>query len=148
MIAIYTDFWLYTRMDTQYVQRAVEYRNRGCNCAQSTALAFLPLLDIEESTLYKITEGFGAGMGGYDGTCGALSGVVAVISLLKSSGTVEHVTKEETYRLTKQLYDRFLNKNGSCVCRDLKGIDTQIELRSCMGCIEDAVLLTQEILGI
>ena len=135
-------------MDTHYINRAIGYRNRGCNCAQAVALAFLPLVDIDETTLYKITEGLGAGMGGFDGTCGALSGAIAVISLLTSSGSVEHVTKEETYRLTKQLYDTFFNKNGSCICKDLRGMETQVELRSCMGCIEDAVLMTQEILAL
>ncbi len=41
---------------------------------------------------------------------------------------------------------RFQEKNGSTICRELKGVDTGNPLRSCPGCLEDAIELAQEIL--
>jgi len=37
-------------------------------------------------------------------------------------------------------------RNKATRCRDLKGIDTGTVLRSCPGCIEDAVEIVQEVL--
>ena len=55
---------------------------------------------------------------------------------LDISGT----TKGKTYLLVRDLLERFRAQNGSTVCRELKGIGTDAGmLRTCEGCIEDAV---------
>ena len=41
---------------------------------------------------------------------------------------------------------RFEEKNGSVFCRELKGKDTGVVLRSCAGCIEDAAEIAEDIL--
>ncbi|WP_320130530.1 C-GCAxxG-C-C family protein [uncultured Sphaerochaeta sp.] len=133
-------------MEKSYVDRAQEYHESGYNCAQSVACAFLPILSIDEPTLFSVMEGFGAGMGGMEATCGALSGAVAVASLLTSSGSVENLTKVRTYELSKELVSLFQEKNHSLVCKELRGIESGIPLRSCPLCIEDAVLLVQQVL--
>ena len=135
-------------MENQYVLRALAFHDRGYNCAQSVACAFLEVLPVDESTLFKVTEGFGRGIGRTEGTCGAISGAVAVASLLTSSGTVEHLTKKTTYELAGEIFDRFAQKNHSPICKDLQGLQNGTVLRSCPGCIEDAVLIVQELLGI
>ena len=53
--------------------RAIACHNKGYNCAQSVAFAFLDKVDIDPETLFKVTEGLGLGMGGMEGTCGAIS---------------------------------------------------------------------------
>ena len=40
----------------------------------------------------------------------------------------------------------FLEKNQSVVCEELKGVETGNVLRSCNGCIKDAVILAGKIL--
>ena len=50
--------------------RAIVCHNKGYNCAQSVAFAFLDKVDIDPETLFKVTEGLGLGMGGMEGTCG------------------------------------------------------------------------------
>ena len=40
----------------------------------------------------------------------------------------------------------FQEKNSSVVCEELKGVETGNVLRSCGGCIKDAVLLAGRIL--
>jgi C_GCAxxG_C_C family probable redox protein len=135
-------------MENTYVTRAREYHEKGYNCAQSVACAFLPVLTIDEPTLFAVMEGFGGGMGGNDATCGALSGAVAVGSLLTSSGDVNTITKAKTYELAKVMVQKFEQKTKSLVCKELKGTESGVPLQSCPLCIEDAVLIAQQVLHI
>ncbi len=83
-----------------------------------------------------------------EGTCGAITGAVAVIGAIKSCGDIEKpVSKAATYKLTGELVKRFQEKNLATKCKDLKGIETGKVLRSCPGCIEDATAILEEILA-
>ena len=42
--------------------RAIACHNKGYNCAQSVAFAFLDKVDIDPETLFKVTEGLGLGI--------------------------------------------------------------------------------------
>jgi len=130
-------------MEEIYVQKAIELRNSGYNCAQTVACSFKNLLDIDEKTLFSITTGFGGGMGGNEGTCGALSGAIAVVSLIKSNN---NESKEEIYDSIKKLFNQFVEHNGSSICKELKGSETGVELTSCKDCVLDAVRLTYHII--
>ena len=57
-------------------------------------------------------------------------------------------SKADTYKLSKQIVEAFEDKNGATICGDLKGIETGTVLRSCPGCIEDAVDIVSEVLGL
>ena len=46
------------------------------NCAQAVACAFAEEVGVDEKVLFTAAEGFGLGMGGTEGTCGALSGAI------------------------------------------------------------------------
>lgn len=54
-------------------EKAIELHDRGCNCAQAVACAFAEEIGVPEETLFAAAEGFGLGMGGMEGTCGAVS---------------------------------------------------------------------------
>lgn len=57
-------------------------------------------------------------------------------------------TKRQCYDMMKTLTGEFEKKNSSIICSQLKGVDTGTPLRSCNGCIEDAVeLLDKYLLG-
>lgn len=133
-------------MTKTYVQKAQSLRDKGYNCAQAVACTFAEEVGMDEQTLFRITEGFGGGMGSHQATCGAVSGMAAIIGLLTSKGTVEAGTKAETYQRISSLVADFFAKNKSLVCRELLGEDDGIVLRSCDGCVEDAVLLVQKVL--
>ena len=106
-------------------------------------------IGVDEETLFKAGEAFGLGMGGMEGTCGAVSGAVMLAGFKNSDGQLnDPKTKAETYKLSREIVRRFEEKNGSLICRDLKGIDTGTVLRTCPGCIEDAVEIVQEVLGL
>lgn len=55
---------------------AVSLHNRKFNCCQSVICAFAQETGVDALTLFKMSEGFGLGMGGMECTCGALSGAV------------------------------------------------------------------------
>ncbi|MFQ8689660.1 MAG: C-GCAxxG-C-C family (seleno)protein, partial [Blautia sp.] len=76
--------------------KALEYHKRGYNCAQSVACSFSDTVTIDEDTLFRVVEGFGGGMGGLKGTCGALSGAIAVAGLLRSEGKDQCKSKAQT----------------------------------------------------
>lgn len=133
-------------MDNGYVERARILNEKGYNCAQSVACAFTDLVGLDEQTLFALTNGFGGGMGGHDATCGAVSGAVAILSLLNSGKVVDPANKAATYAKVASLVSSFEEKNQSLVCKTLRGEENGIVLRSCPGCIEDAVLLVQKLL--
>ena len=126
---------------------AISLHDQKYNCAQSAACAFAEDLGIDKQTLFKVCEGFGLGMGCMNGTCGAISGAVALLGMKNSDGNrTDPATKVSTYQLSKELLEKFQQKNSSTICKELKGIGTGTVLRSCPGCIEDAVELVEEIL--
>lgn len=125
---------------------AIEKHDLGYNCAQSVALTYADLVDIAPEHLFKITEGFGLGGGNMQGTCGAISGAIALIGLLNSCGDLEHPsTKAQTYALGREILERFKAQNGSILCHELKGAGTGKVLRSCPDCIMDACQLFEEL---
>ena len=63
---------------------------------------------------------------------------VTVLGYCNSKGPSDTTTKRESYRLASELEAAFQIKNGSLICKELKGVDTKVVLRSCQGCIEDA----------
>ena len=63
---------------------AMEYHNRGFNCAQAVALPYCEEMGLDAAIVKRATEGFGAGMGGRTQTCGALSGAVFVAGMLNA----------------------------------------------------------------
>lgn len=125
---------------------ALELHRRGCNCAQCVVCTLAPLVGADEDACFRAAEGFGAGMGGMTETCGAVSGGVIALGMANSGGVDAPTRKASTYRMVRELVERFREQNGSTVCRELKGVGTGRPLRSCDDCIVDALLMADEIL--
>ncbi len=125
---------------------AIARHNKGYNCAQAVACTYCELEGMSEDEMFRVMEGFGLGMGGMDGVCGAVSGAVALAGLANSSGCSDPVSKSSTYKLSRQILDEFKHKNGSLICRELKGADTGHVLCSCSDCIRDAAALAEKII--
>ncbi|MBO7690427.1 MAG: C_GCAxxG_C_C family protein [Clostridia bacterium] len=129
------------------VNECIRYHDAGFNCAQSVACAYADLVGCDEETVFRATEGLGLGLGGMEGTCGALSGACVLAGLKNSGGDLQNpVTKAQTYQLSKELVRRFQETAGATICKDLKGIETGEVLRPCPLCITDAAALVEEVL--
>lgn len=126
---------------------AVELHSKGYNCAQAVACTFCKEFGVDEEEMFRIAEGFGLGMGMME-MCGALSGMMMIMGLAGSVGNPEKgpITKGKTYKTVKMNALKFKEKNGSYLCRELKGVDTGKVLCTCPQCIKDAVALTEEYL--
>lgn len=128
--------------------QAAEYHARGFNCAQAVACTLAPAVGLDPQVAFTLTEGFGAGMGGMTETCGALSGAVAILGLLNSEGMANPTTKRHSYKLSREAAARFKDKNTTTICRELKGVGSDAgPIRSCPGCIDDAVEIAIQIIG-
>lgn len=94
----------------------------GYNCAQAVACAFAQELALPKEVIAKSVSGFGGGMGRSRETCGAVSGMVYVISVLQGYGHVtgnENGEKAALYEKIQALVEAFRAENGSVVCREL-----------------------------
>lgn len=126
---------------------AIAYHNQKYNCAQAVAMAFAEEAGIDKELLFKVCEGCGLGMGGMEGTCGAVTGAVILAGLKNSDGNYENPgTKAATYQLSREIVKQFREKNGTSICGELKGIQTGKVLRSCPDCIMDAVEIAEDVL--
>ena len=126
-----------------------KHRN-GYNCCQSVACTFADEVGIDESLLYRIAEGFGAGMGTGQGVCGALAGAAMLAGLVHSDGNIEQAgrTKAKTTRTAGIMQKRFTEQAKALICRDIKTGNNGSAYTSCDDCIKIAVRLVEEELGI
>ena len=125
--------------------QAKDLHERGHNCAQAVALPFSEELGLEPQTVMRAMEGFGAGMGGREQTCGALSAAIFVAGLKNSDGKLwAPASKQETYAICKALCDEFTAAcDGTAVCAKIKS-EGKV---SCQRCVELGVELALKALG-
>lgn len=129
------------------VELAAQKHRSGYNCAQAVACTYCDLVGIEEETMFKLTEALGLGMGGMEGTCGAVTGACVLAGMIKSSGNLEHPdSKANSYQLSREIVKQFKEKNQSVVCKTLKGVETGEVLRSCSDCVKDAAMIAEQVL--
>ena len=132
---------------TNRVKKALENHRKGYNCAHAVACVFCDEFGKDEKEVFEIMEAFGFGMGTM-GTCGAVSAMAAVAGMKESDGNLDKPgTKKASYRAMKEMTGKCMEKNGSVVCREIKGVDTGRVLRSCDGCVTDAVEIIEEYLS-
>jgi C_GCAxxG_C_C family probable redox protein len=107
-------------------QLPVEVRNKagnffkeGYNCAEAIFLTYQPLLAPEiDSSLVRLFTGYGSGVGESGCMCGALTGSIAALNMIKGR-TSNQVSRDEAYELAKEFTDRFTEKYGVTCCRAL-----------------------------
>lgn len=112
----------------------------GCNCAQAVLLAFCEDYGMERETALTIAAGFGSGMAGLRKTCGTVTGANMVIGLAKGKNRME------ANRTFREFADRFREKNGSLVCKELLAARIKTRL-TCADLCYDAGNLLEEILA-
>ena len=98
-------------------ERAKDYFMQGFNCAQAVALAFAEDTGLSFEDTAKVMQPFGGGLGRLHLTCGAVSGMSAVVGLLY--GKADPTSKKETYAIVQDLCAKFKEKYGSLICADL-----------------------------
>ena len=132
---------------TTRVEETTLRHQKGYNCAQAVACTYCDLVGLDEETMFRVTEALGLGMGGMEGTCGAVSGACVLVGLKNSGGDLDNpTTKGATYKLSREIVRQFIEQNGSSICKELKGAETGKVLRPCSDCIRDAALIAERVL--
>ncbi len=128
---------------------SAKHRN-GFNCCQSVACAFAEEVGVDESMLYRMGEGFGAGMGTTQGVCGALSGAAMLAGLVYSDGNTERagMTKAKTTRAAGIMQKKFVERAKALICKDIKTGNDGKAFTSCDECIRIACGIVEEELGL
>lgn len=129
------------------VEETITRHNKGYNCAQAVACTYCDLVGVDEETMFKMTEALGLGMGGMEGTCGAVTGACVLAGMKNSSGNLATPnSKGATYALSREIVNQFGSQNGSVVCKTLKGVESGKVLRPCQECIKDAATIAEQVL--
>ncbi|HVM71698.1 MAG TPA: C-GCAxxG-C-C family protein [Anaerolineales bacterium] len=91
------------------------------NCSQSVFLAFAQTLGLDRETALRLASPFGGGIARQGEVCGAVTGALMALGLAR--GTVTPADKERIYNLSRDFMQRFEQKHGTILCRNLIDCD-------------------------
>lgn len=97
-------------------ERAVEYHNHGCNCAQSVLCALSDYTGLDEQAAKCISAGFGGGARCGE-LCGAITGGIMALGLAEGAGG--GAPSAAVAQLTTELTKAFRAEHGCVRCQDL-----------------------------
>lgn len=127
--------------------QAAEYHARGFNCAQAVACTARACRRTRPPGRLYPHRGLWRRHGRHDRNLRRHLGAVAIMGFVMSDGMENPKTKGQTYKLSREIAKRFGEKNTTTVCGTLKGIGSDKgPLRSCPGCIDDAVEIACDVL--
>lgn len=103
---------------------ARKYFLSGYNCAQSVFLTYSKKYGFDNETALKLSSSFGGGMGRMREVCGAVSAMFMIAGLEKGyTNNNNDEEKAQHYKLIQNLANKFKEKNGTIICRELLGLD-------------------------
>lgn len=132
------------------VEIAIKNHGAGYNCSQAVLCAYSDLFDLDEKMAFRLAEGFGSGMGGLKETCGAVTAMFMVSSLMTSDGDMPHnASRHDSYETVYDLAKRFEEKNGTLICSKLlENPNHRCEhAKLCTHYVEDAALLIETLIN-
>lgn len=106
----------------------------GYNCAEAVFITFREYLAPEVSPeTVKLVTGFGGGLGHAGCMCGALTGAIIALNMVKGRTSHEE-SRNPAYETAREFHDRFFEKFGSTCCRVLNQhpFDTPEHLKNCL----------------
>lgn len=124
-------------MKTRKQIAAEKKRCNSHNCAQAILHTYADVAGISEEAAMNIAGAFGGGMGCMEGTCGALVGAGLVLGLANKD-------KIKSMKQMRQVMTKFQERNGTTLCKLLKGVGTKVMLRECPDCVADAAEFLEE----
>ncbi|MBR0598505.1 C-GCAxxG-C-C family (seleno)protein [Sinanaerobacter chloroacetimidivorans] len=114
--------------------KAGNYFKKGYNCAEAVFLTYRELLAPElDPSLVRLMTGFGGGLGESGCMCGALTGSITALNLIKGRST-NQTSRDEAYQLAREFTDKFTEKYGVTCCRALNPypFETKEHLTNCL----------------
>ena len=110
-----------------HAQKARELFLKGANCAQAVFAAFSDVTGMTESEACRLAAAFAQGLPAFGGgfarqreVCGAVSGMTLVLGALYGYDDIaDQRKKAEIYAKEQALCNRFREKYGTIICREL-----------------------------
>ena len=133
---------------TEARNKAGNYFKTGFNCSEAVFLTFREYLAPEISPeMVKLVTGFGGGLGQAGCLCGALTGSVMALNMLKGRTTPQD-KRDAAYDLARRFHDRFEEKFGYTCCRALNPhpFETKEHLKNCIKITGNTAKLLMEFL--
>ncbi len=110
-------------------ERAKEKFLQGYACSQAVALVFCDIMGVDEDTVSKMMLPFGGGLGRLRLTCGAVSGMAAVVGMVFADAENSPENKKKVYAIVQELCSKFQAKTGSLICSELlSGMKVPVEV--------------------
>ncbi len=110
-------------------ERAKEKFLQGYACTQAVALAFCDVMSVDEDTVSKMMLPFGGGLGRLRLTCGAVSGMAAVVGMVFADAENSPENKKKVYAIVQELCAKFQAETGSLICSELlSGMKVPVEV--------------------
>jgi C_GCAxxG_C_C family probable redox protein len=141
-------------------EKAKELFKSGYNCSQSVLGVFCEELGMDFDTAMKIACPFGGGMGRMREVCGTVSGMFLASGLAFSAADNSAENKANQYKIVQELAQKFKDKNGSIICRELlQGVTSDntpipsdrtqeyYKKRPCVELVGDAVEIFEQYLA-
>ena len=141
---------------SEKTEKAKELFKQGYNCSQAVLGVFCEELGLDFDTAMKIASSFGGGMGRMREVCGTVSGMLMAAGLAFNTPDND---KGKQYKIVQELAQKFKDKNGSIICRELlQGIEsstsptpserteTYYKKRPCIELVGDSVEIFEEYL--
>lgn len=142
------------------VAQAVKTFESGYTCAQSVFATYADLFGMDRETALKLASPMGGGVGRMREICGVVSAMALLAGLKEGNTDPENEDgKERIYLLTREMADKFREKNDSIICRELLGIEGREESarpsartkeyyasRPCSRLVADASRIIEEML--
>ena len=102
---------------------AVELFRNGCACSQAVLGVHGPRYGLDEARAMRVAAGFAGGMRMAE-TCGAVTGAFMVLGLAHcEDGCKTAEGRKAAYGAVTSFAQKFRQRHGSLVCRDLLGCD-------------------------
>ncbi len=99
--------------------KAGNYFKEGNNCAEAIFLTFREYLMPEmDPKMVKLVTGFGSGIGEAGCMCGALTGSIIALNMVKGRSSKEE-DRTCAYDHAREFHDRFIENFGTTCCRAL-----------------------------
>lgn len=106
-----------------HADKAEEYFRNSFNCSQAVFTTFAVEFGVDEKLALKIATQFGGGARKGE-MCGAVSGALMALGLKYGHCHANDAEeKRKAYEITEEFMNRFIEKKGTVVCRELLGYD-------------------------
>ncbi len=138
-------------------QEALDKFKNGFNCSQAVFSAYSEKIGISMDNALRSASGFGAGMGGLQNTCGAVTGAFMLLGS-KYCNPNNPDSKKVVNKYIKEFNNKFVEDNNTINCKELLGCnlnteegkatftDNNLKEIKCVQYIEDACRIVEKML--